>query len=191
MIGLYICAYALFISFFLLELFVRKGKDAKNMERTEFDRSSTTIVSVAMATAFILVPISPLLNYLNIGAFHSLWVGIVGVLLGVLGLAVRYLAFATLGRFFTRTLRETDEHALVTNGIYHLIRHPGYASDILIFVGAGLAMGNWLATVVVILMFVPAYIYRIQAEEGMLIEIFGEEYIAYQKKTKRIVPYLF
>jgi protein-S-isoprenylcysteine O-methyltransferase Ste14 len=32
---------------------------------------------------------------------------------------------------------------------------------------------------------------RIEIEEKMLIETFGEEYIEYQRNTKKIIPYIY
>ena len=191
MIVMYIFAYTLLAGFFLMERFVRHGKDTKNMNRTPSDKGSTTLISIAMGILFIIIPLSPLFNYLHFGAISNFIVGIVGVFLGFLGLIVRYFAFTTLGRFFTRTLRKTDGHMLVTTGIYHYIRHPGYLSDILIFAGASLAMGNLIPIVCTSVLFLIAYSYRIHVEEKMLIELFGEEYITYKKVSKRLIPYVF
>ncbi|MCL2833079.1 MAG: isoprenylcysteine carboxylmethyltransferase family protein [Treponema sp.] len=188
MVVLYICSYAILAGFFLIERFVRKGKDTKNMSRTEFDRGSTVFISIVMGIAFILVPLSPLFNYFNIGMCFNLWVSICGNLLGIAGLFIRYFAFSALGRFFTRTLRKAEEHTLVMTGIYRYIRHPGYLSDLLIFIGVSFGMGNLLAMIAIPVMFIPAYIYRIQTEEKMLVGIFGDEYISYRKKTGMLLP---
>ena len=187
----YMLAYALLTGFFLIERYVRRGKDTKNMNRTKHDKGSTTLISIAMGTAFIIIPLSPLFNYLGFGLVFNIWIGTAGILFGVLGLFIRYLAFTTLGRFFFRTLREADAHILVTNGIYQYIRHPGYLSDILIFIGCSLAMGNLLPIVAVPFLFVIAYSYRIHAEEKMLIGIFGEAYRIYQKRSKRLIPFIY
>ena len=184
---LYVLAYLLLIGFFVIERFVRVG-ETRDMSHSATDHGSTAIISVVMGIAFVLVPLTPLLNWWHIGDMRRLWVGIVGVVLGVAGLAVRYQAFTTLGRFFTRTLKQTDEHQLVTWGIYKHIRHPGYASDLLIFIGASLAMNNWITTVVVIAMFIPAYAYRIHIEEHMLSDAFGQAYTDYQRTSKRLIP---
>jgi len=111
--------------------------------------------------------------------------------MGVIGLVIRYHSFTTLGRFFTRTLRETDSHTLVTTGIYAHIRHPGYLSDILIFWGASLAMNNAVTIIVVVVLFIPVYVYRIHTEEQMLTQIFGQQYRDYQSSTKRLIPYVW
>jgi len=186
----YACAYALLAGFFIIERFVRRGDGTKDMGRGSFDAGSTTAVSIAMGVAFVVVPLGPLWNWLRIGPMLNLWAALIGVILGAAGLVIRYFAFSTLGRFFTRTLRQQDDHRLITTGIYRRIRHPGYLSDIMIFVGAALAMRNLVVLLVVIVLYVPAYAYRIWAEEKMLVQIFGPEYAAYQKVSKRLVPFI-
>jgi len=190
MLIIYLLAYLVFAGFFIIERFARRGKDTKNMSRTAHDQGSTTFISVVMGAAIILLPLTPLLNWAGIGMLHLLWLNILGLVLGAIGLAVRYVALTTLGRFFSRTLREAEDHTLVTTGIYHFIRHPGYLSDLLIFIGTALAMSNLITLLIVSIGFVVAYIYRIHVEEKMLIEIFGEQYLSYQKTSKRLIPFI-
>ena len=190
MLIIYILAYALFAGFFVIERFARNGKDTKNMNRTSHDKGSTTFISIVMGTAIILLPITPLLNWLGVGAIHVLFLAVPGLLLGTAGLIVRYIAFTTLGRFFSRTLREAEDHTLVTNGIYRYIRHPGYLSDLLIFIGLALAMGNLIPIIIIPLTFAAAYAYRIRTEEKMLIEIFGSQYEEYKKSSKLLIPFI-
>jgi len=180
-------AYLMLIGFFALERFVRVGA-AHDMSREETDRGSTTFVSVAMAVAFVTVPLTPLLNWWGPGRIGSWPLGAAGAVIGFAGLVIRYQAFTTLGRFFTRTLRETDQHRLVTDGVYRYVRHPGYLSDILIFWGAACAMNNWIVLALLVALFIPAYAYRIRTEETMLTGIFGQEYRDYQQHSKRLVP---
>jgi len=187
---IYILAYLLLVGFFVIERFARRGKDTKNMNRTKHDKGSTTFISIVMGAAFILVPVSPLLNWLDIGAIHIFWLSLVVVFLGITGLIIRYIAFTTLGRFFSRILREVENHTLITTGIYKYIRHPGYLSDFLIFIGTALAMSNLITIITISVTFSAAYTYRIHIEEKMLIEIFGEQYIEYQKTSKRLIPFI-
>jgi len=190
-LSIYSLAYVEFAGFFVVERFVRRGKDTKNMDRTEHDKGSTTFISIVMGTAIVLAPCSPVLNWLGIGPVHIMWLSIAGLLLGAAGLVIRVVAFKTLGRFFSRTLREAEGHTLITSGIYHYIRHPGYLSDILIFIGLALAMSNLITLLVIAVTFAAAYAYRIRTEERMLIEIFGERYREYQKASKRLIPFIF
>ena len=48
------------------------------------------------------------------------------------------------------------------DGPYRVLRHPSYTGGLLTMVGIGLAIGNWLSLLLVVL---AAYGYRIQVEE--------------------------
>ena len=37
----YIISYSLFLIFFIIEIFTRKGKNSKDMDRTKYDKGST------------------------------------------------------------------------------------------------------------------------------------------------------
>jgi len=189
MVFQYIAAYAILIGFFLIERFLRKG--SKDMRKTKFDKGSTVFISAVMGIAFVLLFVSPILNYFDIAKIAYFRVGIIGLLLGCIGILVRCMAFYTLGRFFTRTLQEAENHALVTNGIYKYIRHPGYLSDILIFLGVGMALLNWIPVIFVVATYPIVYSYRIKMEEKMLIEVFTDSYIEYQKTSKKLIPFIY
>ena len=186
----YFFAYVLLAGFFVIERFVRCGEDSKNMTRTSSDKGSTSFISVVMGMAFILLPVTPLLNWLGIGGFFVLWIAVCGLFLGMVGLVIRYIAFTTLGRFFSRTLKKAENHVLITNGIYKYIRHPGYLSDFLIFIGVALAMNNLIPIIIIPITFTVAYAYRIRIEEKMLLEIFGKQYSEYQKTSKLMIPFV-
>lgn len=193
MITLYILAYVLLlVSFLFVERFVRTGKDTKALDKTRHDKGSTNTLVWAFAISFVLLAVSPILNAYGIGALKAkLILSIVGLIIEVLGILVRVIAVHTLGRFYTRILRETDEHRLVTNGIYRYIRHPGYLGNILLFLGASLVMGNIITILTVAVLIAGVYIYRIAAEEKMLIELFGTAYLAYQKQSRRLIPWVY
>jgi len=189
MLFFYIAAYLMLLGFFLIEGFLRRG--SKDRRKTKFDRGSTAFISAIMGVSFILLFVTPLLNYFDAENIPWPLVGGIGICLGTVGLVIRCVAFSTLGRFFTRTLQETEHHALVTNGIYRYIRHPGYLSDILIFLGVGMTLRNWIPVAFVAVTFAAGYAYRIKTEEKMLVEVFGEAYVSYQKRSKRLLPFLF
>jgi protein-S-isoprenylcysteine O-methyltransferase len=54
-----------------------------------------------------------------------------GVLLGALGLGLRFWAVLTLRDRYTRTLLVQDDHAIERGGPYRWIRHPGYLGSLL------------------------------------------------------------
>ena len=80
---------------------------------------------------------------------------------------------------------------VVTGGPYRLIRHPGYAGSLLVWTGYCLGVGNWIALLVVGVLMLAAYGWRIRAEERMLVAALGEQYRHYQRRTTRLVPFLY
>ena len=86
---------------------------------------------------------------------------------------------------------KTYKGQLVTNGIFQYIRHPHYAS--LLIVGFGLAFFFFsLFALLIALIAIPIMIWSIIDEEKLLIKQYGQEYKDYMKKVPwRIIPKLF
>ncbi len=85
----------------------------------------------------------------------------------------------------------TAGHHIVQEGPYRLIRHPGYSGSLLVWIGAGLVTSNWIVLIVVTLVCISAYLYRIRSEEAMLVAEFGEEYENYIRRTRRLIPFVY
>lgn len=115
---------------------------------------------------------------------------VIGLIMLVAGVAIRFIAMATLKKNFSGLLRIREGHTLVTKGIYHWIRHPAYLGAILIFLAFPIMLSSPLGFVVMFLI-VPYLMHRITLEEKMLVEHFGSEYQEYMKTSKRIIPYLY
>jgi protein-S-isoprenylcysteine O-methyltransferase Ste14 len=80
--------------------------------------------------------------------------------------------------------------ALVTNGIYHYIRHPLYSSLFLLTWGIYLKSPSLLGTVLAIVATV-FLILTAKADEAECTNFFGVAYAEYMKSTKMFVPYVF
>jgi|SRR5262245_31672009 len=187
-----IIAYLLIGSFLALQRSLRQGEEAKSLRVEQFDRGSTRLIGQAFLLAILASIIAPILNAFQIGRLGMGdaigWFGIV-VMLG--GLALRVWANRILGRFYTSTLRVTDRQRIVRQGPYKILRHPGYSGIILMWAGAGLATANWIVTMVIILLMIASYRYRILSEEAMLQAKFGEEYQAYATHTWKLLPFIY
>jgi protein-S-isoprenylcysteine O-methyltransferase Ste14 len=187
-----IIAYLLIGSFLVLQRTLRQGEEAKSLRAEQFDRGSTRLIGQAFLLAILAFITAPILNAFQIGRLGIGdaigWVGIV-VMLG--GLALRVWANRILGRFYTSTLRVTDRQRIVRQGPYKILRHPGYSGMILTWAGAGLATANWIMTMVIILLMISSYRYRILSEEAMLHAKFGEEYQAYATRTWKLLPFIY
>lgn len=115
----------------------------------------------------------------------------IGVLLIVLGLAVRITSIRILNQHFTYTVAKIENHELVERGLYKRIRHPGYLGQLIIFVGISTALSNWLSIVVMMVPVLAGYLYRMKIEEQFMANQIGEQYKEYQKRTKRLIPMIY
>ena len=116
---------------------------------------------------------------------------VLGCLLCLSGLGLRYWAVVTLGGFFSTQVVMIDQHQLIMLGPYRLLRHPAYAGLLLALAGVGLAMGDWLALLLLTVTPFCAFRARIRIEEKMLREKFGEAYAVYAKNTYKLLPLLY
>jgi protein-S-isoprenylcysteine O-methyltransferase Ste14 len=57
-------------------------------------------------------------------------------------------------------------------------------------VGLGFVLQSWGAVLVLIAFFGVAFGYRIHVEEGFLASKLGDGYVAYAKRTKRLIPFV-
>jgi protein-S-isoprenylcysteine O-methyltransferase Ste14 len=127
--------------------------------------------------------------------FRSLRVGantwptlILGVVLVSLGVVLRAWAVRSLGRFFQRDVIVQEGHVVMRAGPYRWLRHPAYAGNLVSYFGLGLAIGSWVAALVLLAIAFVGHIPRIRVEETALMRALGDEYRDYAAVTARLVP---
>jgi len=135
----------------------------------------------------------------SIGSFYSDFLlfqrrgavlGIGGWALLYSGLALRLVSIGTLREHYSHSIAILQGHRLIKEGVYGYIRHPGYLSLLLVFLGIPLAFGSWVGLIVYGGMAIPLILHRIRLEEKLLEEHFREEYADYKKKTPCLFPFL-
>ena len=119
------------------------------------------------------------------------WIPALAIGLFAMGLAVRWWAIVTLGRFFTVDVTIEKDHELVETGPFRVVRHPSYTGVLLAFLGWALTLRNWAAILVVLVPIFIAFVRRMNVEEEALRRALGEKYAAYMRRTKRLVPGLY
>lgn len=184
-------AYVLIICYFVIERKLRKGKQALNLQPGSSDRGSSRLMWVSGILNILVILLAPIFNTYHIGNWHNVYIGWIGLLVMISGLLLRAWAARTLGEFYTRTLLITENHQIVTQAPYNIIRHPGYLGVFTMSLGAGLAIANWIVMLITAIIGFVTYTYRIHAEEAMLAATFGKPYQAYINNTWRLIPYIY
>ncbi len=183
-----VLAYVLIAGFFAVEIFLRQGAPARSLETTDSDKGSTRLIGVSFGVVTVL-PL--LLNFLQVGHMDWSLVSWLGLVVMLLGLGIRVWSMRVLGAYYSRTLRVAETQFIVTQGPYRVVRHPGYLGTILLWVGSGLALANWIAAAVIAILMLGVYRYRIRSEEAMLLTTFGERYRQYRQRTWKLLPFVY
>jgi protein-S-isoprenylcysteine O-methyltransferase Ste14 len=121
----------------------------------------------------------------------GVWFFSLGVLIGWLGLLLRWWSFVTLGKYFSLVLKTSVDQPVVERGPYRVLRHPGYTGLLLASVGCGLMVGNWVSTAGSVALVLTALVYRIRIEERALNASLGDRYRNFAASRARLVPFLW
>lgn len=113
-----------------------------------------------------------------------------GLLLIYAGMAMRLYAIIVLGAFFTTAVAVAPGQTVIEAGPYRLIRHPSYSGFLIILLGLGLTLTNWLSLLVIMGCATIGLSYRIQVEEHVLKAQLGQRYQEYMRRTKRLIPFV-
>jgi protein-S-isoprenylcysteine O-methyltransferase Ste14 len=104
---------------------------------------------------------------------------LLGLLVGVLGLAGVIISRYTLGRSFSVVPKAT---ALVTRGIYSRVRNPIYICGEIFMVGLLLILWR-VELLIIFLLIAPIQLWRARREAAVLEARFGDSYREYRKRT--------
>ena len=159
-------------------------KDKK--DRTE--KTVLALTSLVMIIIPLLYIVSPWLNFANYNL--PLPLHILGILLAPLTLWLFYRSHADLGRNWSVSLEVREKHELITNGVYKNIRHPMYSAIWLWCIIQALFLENYIAGLSGCIGFGLLYFFRVNREEKLMEEEFGEAYQDYKKRTYRLFPKL-
>ncbi|MHA1967226.1 MAG: methyltransferase family protein [Candidatus Hodarchaeales archaeon] len=75
----------------------------------------------------------------------------------------------------------------MTNGIYKHIRQPMYLGFLSLFFGYSISFGSVIMTILIVSALFLIFYNRMNIEENLLKSKFGNEYILYMNRTKRIL----
>ncbi|MCJ7934001.1 MAG: isoprenylcysteine carboxylmethyltransferase family protein [Chryseobacterium sp.] len=177
------------VAWFLSEFLYKNILKSNNNDRKDKDRSTLNILWLAIPFSIFT---SVMISYnTKLPMVTGNWILYGGEMLIITGIVFRFAIIRSLGKYFTVDVTIRRDHKIKKEGFYNYVRHPSYAFSLLTSLGLGLYLNNWLSLVFA---FVPpflAFTYRIKIEEQALVEQFGDEYIAYRKKTKKLIPFIY
>ncbi len=142
---------------------------------------------MALSVGFPLVIVAGLDHRFGWSPVFPLWLIVLGIFLIAVGYALAVWALVE-NRFFSGVVRiQTDRgHVVCDSGPYRIVRHPGYAGNILALPGVVLALGSLWTLIPAAVALVIAVI-RTALEDRTL----QEELPGYQEYARRVRYRLF
>lgn len=132
------------------------------------------------------------LDSANVNA--NLWstvlgMGELGMLISMLlGYALLFVGIGLCMQGWRELYRARQQRCLATGGLYSLVRHPQYTGLFIGLFGEGVVHWPTLFSVALFPVIVLAYWLLARREEKQVLEQFGEEYRAYQRRVPMFVP---
>jgi protein-S-isoprenylcysteine O-methyltransferase Ste14 len=157
-------------------------------KKTSLEKFVLFLTSIGMLFLPVIYVLTPFLEFANYRL--PIWANITGIFVFLMGIWMFWRSHDDLGINWSPTLEVREGHTLITNGIYQKIRHPMYTSIWLWVIAQALLLDNWLAGFSGIISYGILYFARINNEEQMMIEQFGEKYQIYMENTRRLLPKL-
>jgi len=174
---------------FEIGLMVRDAAQGKG--KTTNDKGTRYFNFIALFAGFAIAgPLNGTARFFFPGG-RTPTVFFIGIAIMLAGIALRVWAIAVLGNSFRTTIETDTSQKVISSGPYRLIRHPSYSGLLLICCGYGVALQNWLSLLAVILIPLAALLYRIRIEEKVLAVSLGSDYVDYQKRTKKLIPWVW
>ena len=111
-----------------------------------------------------------------------------GLVIILLGLLLRVWTRLTIGTMYSGYLRVKVGHVLVTDGPYRFVRHPGYSGLVLMALGLCIGYSSLIGLIAIPILLIPGLSFRMKVEERMLSEEFRDDYWAYARRAKKLIP---
>ena len=179
-----VCVGALFTAVIVDFLLINHRKDVRRIHKS--------IVATGSMTVFFAVYYVILVNGKTSfdsgsGNVTFLWFGSILVFFGAF---INIWGRLLLKNNWANHIKIYEDHVFIKTGVYRVVRHPLYASLMLMLFGGSLMYGSILDAALTAFLFIPFMAYRAKQEEAVLDTVFPE-YALYKKQTGMFFPKLW
>lgn len=170
------------------EPFWRSARVGETVLEEKGDRSFWLILP-----GFLAVFFAPPLEWMYLPEVlpRAVWMQVSGLGLILAAVALRVWARAHIRGMYSGHVEVQAEHQLVQSGPYRFVRHPGYTGFLLLALGVTVGYFSLIGLAAIPVLLLPGLAFRMSVEERLLGENFGEEYRAYARKTRRLIPFIW
>lgn len=111
-----------------------------------------------------------------------------GIVLCVVGLAFAVWARRHIGRNWGQPMTFKEGHELVKTGPYRFVRHPIYAGILFAMLASALVSPFFFIPFIFLAFY---FVHSARTEQRIMLEHFSDQYRAYMKQTKVLIPFIW
>ncbi len=164
---------------------------AEKTVRRESLGSRLRYVLPAVAAGYLIGGRRLPIEWLNLHMIgRAPWVSVLSLGLTALGIGFSLWARLTLGRNWSGSVTLKKGHELIQTGPYAMTRHPIYTGFITAAIGTVLELGTVRAVLGVVIG-CASLLMKMQVEERMMEEQFGDSYVEYRRRVRTLIPGLW
>lgn len=163
-------------------------------KRTEIKKQKRSIVATGTMFLYYFIYILVIrseLGHVEISDMTMLRIlKTIGAVCIAAGAAMNIMGRLRLQSNWSDHIKIYKDQTLVTTGIFSVVRHPLYASLMMMLFGGALIYTNYICAILTFIVFIPFMHYRAKQEEVLLAQEF-KDYALYRKKTGMFFPKLW
>lgn len=164
--------------------------DTAKKKKKEGVKNSTLIKGMISATFLFSIFMSIVLRTTTVDPMS--YTEGTGIIFLILGLSLRYWTYYFIKPYFSRMISPYDSRPLYSKGPFRFTRHPFHTGFFLNTAGLCLFIsGHWISLLITFIFVGSALHYRMEVEENMYTEKYGEIYTYWCKHRFRILPFIY
>ncbi len=162
----------------------------RTLRRPELGKYAVTTALLAVSFLLLFASEPPGIFAVSVTPTIGL-LGVLGDALCLAGVLFAAAARIVLGRNWAGSVAAVKEnHELVQRGPYAWVRHPIYTGFLFGMLGLALTIGS-VASYTAVGITLVAFLMRITIEERVMTQEFPEQYAAYRKTAKTLIPFIW
>lgn len=125
---------------------------------------------------YIAVTFLSIIEFFSMNRYINPMVSLCGFIFYICGATLRQMAMSSLGDNWSIKTEIKEKHVLVKDGVYKYLKHPYYIAVILELFGICLIANAFYSLIFVFFFQFPLILIRINLEEKVLLNHFGDAY---------------
>ena len=180
--------FAGLVAFFIATIIARIGRKG---EAGKKETSRASMLGVLIQMLAMGLTSGPMQIQGNWADGWLSWRTIAVILLMAASVGIFLAASKAMGDNWAIVARVREDHRLVTNGPFAIVRHPIYLALFLFMLALAITAARESRLVAAVPIYMVGTLIRINIEEAMLRNHFGAAYADYAKRVKRFLPGIF